>query len=233
MGYYTSIICMGARPKDRPMNSEDWNTETDIISEVDSHSDINNLSDENDPLKEVSLAHKDWIIEVEGRGGDQEDLWRRRYLNGKYETIAPVWPEYKEILSKEEALKDEFQSNIDLTDINSSMELESGQEIARLRRGDRVVTVEVRGEVRVVYKKQTYKSVSQMPEELIQMFRNGKAFNSKKVFVDMNNWFEVFTWTLQDGKLVWTGNSDVVDVENNTPEQMRAFLTDIMNDYFD
>ena len=112
------------------------------------------------------------------------------------------------------------------------MELESGQEIARLRRGVHVVTVEVRGEVRVVYKKQTYKSVSQMPEELIQMFRNGKAFNSKKVFVDMNNWFEVFTWTLQDGKLVWTGNSDVVDVENNTPEQMRAFLTDVMNDYF-
>ena len=223
---------MSARPKDRPMNNEDWNTESDIISEVDSHSNISNLSEENDPLKEVSLTHKDWIIEVKGCGEHQEDLWRRRYLNGKSETIAPVWPEYKEILRREEALKDEFQSNIDLTNINSSMELESGQEIARLRRGDRMVTIEVRGEVRVVYKKQTYKSVSQMPEELIQMFRNGKAFNSKKVFVDMNNWFEVFTWTLQDGKLVWTGNSDVADVENNTPEQMRAFLTDVMNDYF-
>lgn len=140
--------------------------------------------------------------------------------------------EYKKILHREEALKDEFQSNINLTNINSSMELESGREIARLRRGDRLVTVEVRGEVRVDYKKQTYKSVSQMPKDLVEMFRNGNAFNSKKVFVDMNNWFEVFTWTLQDGKPVWTGNSDVVDVENNTPEQMRAFLTDVMNDYF-
>ena len=232
MGYHTTIICMGAFHKDSHKNNEDWENESEIISEVDSHSDINNLSEENDPLKEISLAHKDWIIEVEGRGGDQEDLWRRRYLNGKSETIAPVWPEYKEILSKEETLNDEFESYIDLANINSSMELESGQEIARLRRGDRVVTVEVRGDVRVVYKNQTYKSVSQMPEDLVEMFRNGKAFNSKKVFVDMNNWFEVFTWTLQNGKLVWTGNSDVADVENNTPEQMRAFLTDVMNDYF-
>lgn len=97
MGYYTTIICMGAFHKDSPKNSEDWKTESEIISEVDSHSDINNLSEENDPLKEISLAHKDWIIEVEGRGGDQEDIWRRRYLNGKYEAICPEWPSYTTI----------------------------------------------------------------------------------------------------------------------------------------
>ena len=88
---------MGAFHKDSPKNSEDWKTESEIISEVDSHSDINNLSEENDPLKEISLAHKDWMIEVEGRGGDQEDIWRRRYLNGKYEAICPEWPSYTTI----------------------------------------------------------------------------------------------------------------------------------------
>lgn len=97
MGYHTTIICMSARPKDRPMKNKDWETESEIISEVESHSDINNLSDENDPLKEVSLTHKNWIIEVEGRGDDQEDLWRCRYLNGRYEVIYPEWPEYKKI----------------------------------------------------------------------------------------------------------------------------------------
>ncbi len=99
MGYDTSIICMGAYHKDRPKNNEDWETESQIISEIDSKEPLHNLSDDNDPLKEISLAHKDWVIEVEGRGSDQEDLWRRRYLNGEYEHIVPVWPEYSKIPS--------------------------------------------------------------------------------------------------------------------------------------
>lgn len=96
MGYYTSIIFIGAFKKNDPQNknNKNWTEEAQINTEVDAVSEINNLSNENDPIKEVSLKHKDWIIEIEGRGGDQEDLWRRRYLNGKYEEIVPSWPEY-------------------------------------------------------------------------------------------------------------------------------------------
>ena len=123
MEYYTTIICMCARPKDRPMNSKDWETESEIISEVDSHSNISNLSEENDPLKEVSLAHRDWIIEVEGRGGDQEDLWRRRYLNGQYEHIVPVWPEYEKIIDRKELNKKQEEKDMALVkDLNDILE---------------------------------------------------------------------------------------------------------------
>lgn len=123
MGYHTTIICMSARPKDRPMNSEDWETESQIISEIDSKQSLHNLSDDNGPLTEISLAHRDWIIEVEGRGDDQEDLWRRRYLNGEYEQIVPVWPEYEKILDSKEFNKEQEEKDIALVrDLNDFLE---------------------------------------------------------------------------------------------------------------
>ena len=123
MGYYTSIICMGAYHKERPKTSEDWDTESQIISEIDSKEPLHNLSDDNDPLKEISLAHKDWIIEVEGRGGHQEDLWRRRYLNGECEHIVPVWPEYQIILdSKEFNKKQEEKDTALVRNLNDLLE---------------------------------------------------------------------------------------------------------------
>lgn len=106
MGYHTSIIFMGAWHINRPLDkeiSEDYEQEDIIHLEVDSEAnDINNLRDDNDPIMEISLRHKDWVIEVEGRGGNQEDLWRRRYLNGKYETICPEWPSYTTITHPED-----------------------------------------------------------------------------------------------------------------------------------
>ena len=94
---------MGAFRKDNPKNkdNENWTEEAQINDELDAVSEINNLSEENDPIKEVSLKHKDWIIEIEGRGGHQEDLWRRRYLNGKFEEIVPYWPEYISAMAQE------------------------------------------------------------------------------------------------------------------------------------
>ena len=123
MGYYTSIICMSARPKDRPMNSKDWETKSQIISEIDSKEPLHNLSDDNGPLTEISLAHRDWIIEVEGRGGDREDLWRRRYLNGEYEQIVPVWPEYENILYDKEFNEKQEEKDMALVkDLNDILE---------------------------------------------------------------------------------------------------------------
>lgn len=103
MGYLTSITIVGAWPKSRPRFTErtdaDFQEEDAIAEEIgDEASECNNLADDNDPMKAISLRHKGWIIEVECRGGDQEDLYRRRYLDGAYEQIAPVWPAYKTVL---------------------------------------------------------------------------------------------------------------------------------------
>lgn len=123
MGYYTTIICMGACHKERPKTSEDWDTESQIISEIDSKQPLHNLSEDNDPLKKISLAHKDWIIEVEGRGGHQEDLWRRRYLNGEYEHIVPVWPDYEKIIDRKELNKKQEEKDMALVkDLNDILE---------------------------------------------------------------------------------------------------------------
>ena len=99
MGYYTEIIVSGATRKSG-RREEDEDTELEIIERVNGLSDrsgLMKLSEDNDPIAEVSREYPDFIIEVEGRGGDQEDLWRRRYLNGESETIYPDWPPFTEI----------------------------------------------------------------------------------------------------------------------------------------
>lgn len=103
MGYLTSITIVGAWPKSRPRFTErtdaDFQEENTITEEIGNEaSECNNLADDNDPMKAISLRYKGWIIEVECRGGDQEDFYRRRYLDGKYEQVAPVWPDYETVI---------------------------------------------------------------------------------------------------------------------------------------
>lgn len=126
-----------------------------------------------------------------------------------------------------------FECYIDLTDINDSMELESGQEIARYEKDGFVVTLEVHGDVRVIYDDTSYRSVHSMPEELIEMFHNGTAGTNPDVYIDMNNWFEVFFWERKDNILVWTGLSDVVDYEKSSPEELESLLKDCYTDYLE
>lgn len=109
MGQITFITIFSVYKKDGSYNnltmkSADMEEDDNIRDEIDSEAgDVNNFSDDHDPVMIISLRHKDWIIEVEGRGGDQEDIWRRRYLNGRHEEISPVWPSYKVILNDKEA----------------------------------------------------------------------------------------------------------------------------------
>lgn len=118
-----------------------------------------------------------------------------------------------------------YKCYIDLTDINDSMELDSRQIVAELTDGEYSASLEVNGEVRVTYNGTTYKCASQMPEELIKMFHNGNFY--KDVYVDMNNWFEVFID--KNGK--WTGYSDVCDCEGMNPTEIEGFLKDCIDVY--
>ena len=112
MGYLTCITIVGAYPKSRPRFTErtdaEFQEEIAIVEEVSNEaSECNNLADDNDPMKAISLRHKGWIIEVECRGSDQEDLYRRRYLDGAYEQIAPKWPEYETVVDDLEGESEE------------------------------------------------------------------------------------------------------------------------------
>ena len=119
----------------------------------------------------------------------------------------------------------------DLFSINDSMEVESGTELARLDTGEKVVTLEIRGEVRVKYRDIVYKTPAQFPKELQDFFH--KADYSSHDIPDAdtldiidNNWAEVFLWKKgKNGTLNWTGSSDVIDLGGfDNPADIYNFL---------
>lgn len=128
---------------------------------------------------------------------------------------------------------EKFECYVDLTHVNDSLELESGQEIAVYENDTFVVRLEVCGDVRVIYKDTSYRSVHAMPEELVQIIHDGKVYERDDVYVDMNNWFEVFFDVKTDDGLRWSEWSDVVDCENMNPGEIEEFLKDCMKDYTD
>ena len=81
-----------------------------------------------------------------------------------------------------------------LLGVNDSMELDSGQEVASLETDGLYVSIRVAGDVRVVFNDESYRASSQFPEELVELFHNGKAWNDERVYVDNSNWFESFVY---------------------------------------
>ena len=126
-------------------------------------------------------------------------------------------------------MKLEYKQNIDLSNINDSMELESGQVIATLEMGEQLVSLEVHGDVRVIYKDEVYKTQSQFPEELMQMFHDCSAFESPLVEIQDNNWFEMFLYEKKHTTWKWTGEADVVDVEGCKPHELLSQMIDYLN----
>lgn len=126
-------------------------------------------------------------------------------------------------------------TSVDLSGINTSMELDSGQELARLYDGDLCATLKVVGDVRVIYEDELYKAPSQFPEELMKLFHDGKADSEHGVEIAFNNWFELHIWKVGkddkgNEKLDFAGLCDVVDVEGNTPHEIRGLLADCIKE---
>lgn len=126
-------------------------------------------------------------------------------------------------------------TGVDLSGINTSMELDSGQELARLYDGDLCATLKVVGDVRVIYEDELYKAPSQFPEELMKLFHDGKADSEHGVEIAFNNWFELHVWKVGkddkgNEKLDFAGLCDVVDVEGNTPHEIRGLLADCIKE---
>ena len=123
-----------------------------------------------------------------------------------------------------------FHQFIDLSNINDSMELDSGLEIARLDKGKYAVTLEVCGSVRVLYKDNIYRNASNMPEELIQMFHNWRPEYEEIVDCGMNNWFELFLWEKdKNEELYWLGVSDVCDAGKSDATTLRKVLEEYLD----
>ena len=72
---------------------------------------------------------------------------------------------------------------------------------------DNYVQVVIRGYVTVYYKDDRYSHASDMPDELLEMFANGKAYKSNDVVINENNWYEI-EW-IKDNECV---HSDVLEL---------------------
>ena len=122
-----------------------------------------------------------------------------------------------------------FKLYIDLTNIADSMMLDSSQVIAEATICGIEFSLEVRGEVKVAFNPNGIGNgdddicyaFSEMPEELKELIKSGEVFESDKVYIDNNNWFEIF-WN-KDG--YW--DSDVIDAENSTEDDIKRIMLDV------
>ena len=80
----------------------------------------------------------------------------------------------------------------DLKTLPDSMCLDSGELICSYINGDDKVEIEVRGYVTVDFDGERYRHYSDMPKELQDLFKNGKAYDDDRVCILENNWYEVF-----------------------------------------
>ncbi len=104
-------------------------------------------------------------------------------------------------------MKTTFYYDEDLVGAIDSMEFDSEQSVAELTINDIVVELRVVGDVRVVFNDDSWRTPSQFPDELKEIIRKGTLGTDERVYVDMNNWFEMFIYKNDE----WTGWSDVVD----------------------
>lgn len=116
---------------------------------------------------------------------------------------------------------------VPLADLKDSMLLDSGQKVITISHRGYDVTVRVVGEVRVDYKGDRYAAANQMPDELLEKFRDGSAYEDPDVTIIDNNWFEAFI----DKNGEWTGRSTVVDLESDTEEGITSGLMDMVDEY--
>lgn len=88
-------------------------------------------------------------------------------------------------------MEKKLQVYVNLCDCIDSMLFDSGTVIARYGTADTHVKLCVAGSVSVFYDHSIYFSASEMPEELLTMFKDGTVWESDNVSVNLNNWFAV------------------------------------------
>ena len=135
-------------------------------------------------------------------------------------------------------MKLEFYINPDIPfeTINDSMQLDSGTCLAHLKIDGMEISLEVRGQVRVVWNPEpdgttdggsVYTCASQFPDDLMRVFAERmNTADMTNIFIDDNNWFEVFIE--KNGKFQ---DSFTVDPENMLPDTMFSILWDAYTDF--
>ncbi len=122
----------------------------------------------------------------------------------------------------------------DFRSLGDSMTVDSGHEFlsATLEKedgGTYTVTIEAQGYVNVLYKGDSFRCASSMPEELRELFLTGKAGENPDVQVNENNWWEVFVE--KDGVLLGSDVMDCDPCDFDGEEDILSFLKDCCDSF--
>lgn len=125
-----------------------------------------------------------------------------------------------------------FQWYLQEEQAQDSMCYDSGTQICSYGTKNNYVNVVIRGYVNVDYKGERYWHASEMPEELLLMFRNKNAYkcdNENQVFTNENNWYAI-EW-IKDGDCV---ESDVFDIGTPaTKQEMKELCKEALEEWQD
>ncbi len=126
-----------------------------------------------------------------------------------------------------------------LTGVRDSMQIDSGTRIAKLETDKYVLSVDVVGDVRVLWNPdpdkswedagtELYKSPSQFPDKLMRLFAEGRTGGLKNLEIGNNNWFEATLSEKSTGKIVL---EDVWDIRDETPGDILNSMCDVIAEY--
>lgn len=125
--------------------------------------------------------------------------------------------------TKDEGIYTQYE---DMKPIKDSMQFDSDTEICEYTPADKKIkiTIEVRGEVRIIYNDEVYTKPSDFPQEVKEIIQNGDLWNTDEIYVGNNNWFELFFWD-EEGNFL---DSDVVDIEGMSPEELCDYCEEVL-----
>lgn len=110
-----------------------------------------------------------------------------------------------------------------------SMLFDRGVRIATYGTDDNYVAIDVSGDVYVEYNGDCYHSASEMPSELIKLFKTGKAYETNEVYIGYYNWFDYVH--VLNGCIMPDDTVCESDISKMTKEDLKAEMQDMYN-YF-
>lgn len=141
-------------------------------------------------------------------------------------------------LMTESAVSNEplFIQYIDMQNIVNSMQLDSGLTIAKLENKRYCVSLEVNGDVRVLWTPdpngtptQAYAWPSKFPPELAEVFaKDMDTYGMENIQIEDSNWFEIFIEDKKEHNII---DSIVVGPEQMTPAEVKMLLLNTWDEY--
>lgn len=125
-------------------------------------------------------------------------------------------------------INEKYNSKLD------SMCYDSGIILASCDIDDFKISIEVRGEVNVDYKSETYRHASDMPKELLNGFMDDSYSQDiflslvDDIYIYQNNWYEVFIYD-NEGMFLNSFVKDFIPEKENIGEYMKDVLKDFLD----